>query len=122
MSSGNNFAMSKDVENQEPNRDVLSAIFDWLKNNGTRCEEVLSQINANLEKLSSSLSNNKPIPIPQIENNEDIISSTKAQEPTKKNDKTDLQKKTEQALEKYYRLPNYASFSHTISDPTDEEF
>lgn len=122
MSSGNNFAMSKDVENQEPNRDVLSAIFDWLKNNGTRCEEVLSQINVNLEKLSSSLSNNKPIPIPQIENNEDIISSTKTQEPTKKNDKTDLQKKTEQALEKYYRLPNYASFSHTISDPTDEEF
>lgn len=122
MSSGNNFTMSKDVENQEPNRDVLSAIFDWLKNNGTRCEEVLSQINANLGKLSSSLSNNKPIPTPQIKNNEDIILSTKTQEPTKKNDKTDLQKKTEQALEKYCRLPNYASFSHTISDPTDEEF
>lgn len=59
MSSGNNFAMSKDVENQEPNRDVLSAIFDWLKNNGTRCEEVLSQINDNLEKLSMALINDK---------------------------------------------------------------
>lgn len=84
--------------------------------------DILYQINKNLGKLSSSLSNNKPIPTPQIENNEDIILSTKTQEPTKKNDKTDLQKKTEQALEKYCRLPNYASFSHTTSDPTDEEF
>ena len=51
--------MSKDVENQEPNRDVLSTIFDWLKNYGTRCEEVLSQINDNLEKLSMALINDK---------------------------------------------------------------
>lgn len=59
MSSDNNFAMSKDVENQEQNRDVLPAIFDWLKNNGARCEEVLSQINDNLEKLSMALINDK---------------------------------------------------------------
>lgn len=51
--------MSKDVENQEQNRDVLPAIFDWLKNNGARCEEVLSQINDNLEKLSMALINDK---------------------------------------------------------------
>ena len=51
--------MSKDVENQELNRDVLSAIFDWLKNNGTRCEEALSQISINLEKLSATLIDDK---------------------------------------------------------------
>lgn len=59
MSSNNNFAMSKNVKNQEKNRDVLPAIFDWLKNNGTRCEEVLSQINGNLEKLSIALIDDK---------------------------------------------------------------
>ncbi len=122
MSSNNNFAMSKDAKNQERNRDVLPAIFDWLKNNGTRCEEVLSQINANLEKLSSSLSNNEPIQAPQIKNNEEVMFFNKTQESPKKDDKTDLRKKTEQAVEKYRKLPNYASFSHTISDPTDEEF
>lgn len=58
--------MSKDVENQEPNRDVLSAIFDWLKNNGTRCEEVLSQISINLEKLSATLIDDKSSKTPEI--------------------------------------------------------
>lgn len=84
--------------------------------------DILYQINKNLEKLSSSLSNSKPIQTSQVENNKDTMLSTKTQEPTKKNDKTDLQKKTEQALEKYCQLPNYASFSHTTFDPTDEEF
>lgn len=69
MSSNNNFAMTKDVENQEQNRDVLPAIFDWLKNNGARCEEVLSKINMNLEKLSTTLIDDKSSKATSVENN-----------------------------------------------------
>ena len=76
MSSGNNFAMSKDVENQESNRDVLPAIFDWLKNNGTRCEEVLSQININLEKLSATLIDNKSSKTLEIKQPTDLLTAT----------------------------------------------
>lgn len=76
MSSGNNFAMSKDVENQEPNRDVLSAIFDWLKNNGTRCEEALSQISINLEKLSAILIDDKSSKIPETKQPTDLLTAS----------------------------------------------